>query len=460
MKLSQASLSQIYSEHLWLELTDRDLELARPNPKNYSNDTGRNYAFFNRLCLNAFLHWCQENLDLEPAVFPNQEVLPMLWEFFTGCGINLYGKRLVLIPSDAIDMADFAVPQEWVDIPNLAADYYLPVQIDLENRSVHFWGFVSRRTLKAKADFDSIYRLYYVEGDWVIPNLEMLEGASNLREEKGQVAPLVTLSNGEVENLMVKLREPSPYSPRLKAKFEKWGALLNENRWLQQLYEGRTGCPSHKLDAAVVFNLSIWLDGIVEAGWQTFDQWFNAKIPAFRAKQVRGIELDSPEKIKRSVKQFRNSQSEVVVPTDIEDREALVHLLQHTRDETVRWKAAEYLWAIAPDSTASAIRNVRDLGIQLMGHSIALMIAVLRKLDGRISVLLRAYTMGGQAKLPADLRLIVLDENGVPIPRLEAVARSEPLDDYIALYFTADVGDRFSVRLALEDTSITEQFVV
>lgn len=450
MKLSQANLSQIYSEHLWLEISNSDLELARPNPQNYSNDTGRNYAFFNRLCLNAFLHWCQENLELEPAVFPNEEALPMLWEFFTGCGINLYGKRLVLIPTDAIDMADFAVPQEWVDIPNLAADYYLPVQIDLENRSVHFWGFVSRSTLKAKADFDSIYRLYYVEGDWVIPNLEMLEGASNLRDEKGQVVPLTTLSNGEAENLMVKLSEPSPYSPRLKAKFEKWGALLNESRWLQQLYEIRT----------VGFNLSKWLDGIVEAGWQTFDEWLNAKIPAFRSKQVKGIELDSPEKIKRAVSQFRNSQSEVVVPNDIEDREALVHLLQHTHDETVRWKAAEYLWTIDPNYPNPAIRRVMDLGVQLMGHPIALMIAVLRKVDGKIAVLLRAYSMGGQTKLPPDLKLIVLDENGDPIPRLEAVSRSQPLDDYIALYFTADVGDRFSICLTLEDTTITEQFVV
>jgi len=452
MKLSNTSLSNIYSEHLCLEISDSDLELARPNPKNYSNDTGLNYAFFNLLCLNVFLHWCEENLGLEapPSVFPNREVLPMLWEFFTGSGINLYGKRLVLIPTHTFDMEDFAVPQEWVDIPNLAADYYLPVQVDIENRSVHFWGFVSRRTLKAKADYDSIYRLYYVEGDWVIPNLEMLEGASNLCDEKGQVAPLATLSNQEAENLIAELSKRSPYSPRLQKKFQKWGALLNEKSWLQQLYETRT----------VGFNLSKWLDGIVEAGWQTFDEWFNAKIPAFRAKQVKGIELDSPEKIKRAVKQFRNSQSEVVVPTDIEEREALVHLLQHTRDETIRWKAAEYLWAIAPDSTNYAIRRVMDLGLHLMGHPIALMIAVLRKLDGRIAVLLRAYSMGGQTKLPPDLRLITLDENGDPIPRLEAIARREPLDDYIQLYFTVDEGDRFSVRLTLEDTSITEQFVV
>lgn len=453
-------LSQIYSEHLWLKLSDTDLLNAKPC-QDYSNETGRNYAYLNRLCLNAFLQWMPENIKLEKHELTDIKLLSQLWEFVTGCEINLGKKRLVLIPSDAIDIADFAVPQEWVDIPRLAADYYLPVRVDLEARYLHFWGFISRHTLKAKADYDPIYRMYYLDGDCVIPNLDMLEVAANLSADEKEEVAGKKLSDWEAKDLIQQLSQPSIYSPRLNTKFEKWGALLNESRWLQQLYEARTGYPSHKQDIPVVFNLSMWLDGIVEASWQTFDEWLNCGIaPAFRAKQVRGIELETPEKINRAVKQFRNSQSEVVVPTDIEDRDALVHLLQHTRDETVRWKAAEYLWTIDPNYPNPAIRRVMDLGVQLMGHPIGLMIAVLRKIDGRIAVLLRAYPMGGQAKLPPDLQLIALDENGAPIPRLEAVARQEPLDDYIALYFTADVGDRFSVQLTLEHTSITEQFVV
>jgi len=255
--------------------------------------------------------------------------------------------------------------------------------------------------------------------------------------------------------LIEELSKPSLYSPRLNITFEKWGALLNDSYWLQKLYERRLPSVSQ-----AIYTLSRWLDGVVELGWQTFEELFTSEslAPAFRAKQVRGIQLETAEKVRRAVRQLYNSQSEVAFPPDMEERDALVHLLQNTPNESIRWKAAEYL----------AIRRVMDLGVQLMGHPIALMVAVLGKLDGQFGVLLRAYPMcdfvtyrfNSPLKLPPGLRLIGLNENGTPIPGLEAVARSEPQDDYISLYFSADFGDRFSVRLILEDISITEQFVV
>jgi hypothetical protein len=470
IKLTIESLSYLYSEHAWLKLSDSDLEQAKPVSQDYSNETGRNHAYLNSLCLNVFWKWMQENLGLETAlsVFPNEKVLPKIWEFVNGCGINFASKRLVLIPSDAIDIAAFAIPKEWVDIPDLIADYYLPVRVNLEEKYIHFWGFVPRRILTAKADYDPVYRLYYLERDLVIPNLEILELASNLcPDEKGEVTVLPKLSETEAEDLIEELSKPSPYSPRLKAKFEKWGALLNESHWLQKLYERRVQPVTF---SSTLWVLNRWLDGFVEARWQTFEELFNTKTlaPAFRAKRVRGIELETPEKVRRAVRQLYNSQSEVAFPSDIEELDALVHLLYNTSDESLRWKAAEYLWTIAPNYQGSAIRMVMDLGVQLMGHPIALMVAVLRKLDGKVAVLLRAYAMcdslryrfASRIQLPPGLRLIGLDEKGAPIPGLEAVARSEPQDDYISLYFSAHMGEYFSVRLTLESVSVTEQFVV
>lgn len=469
MKLTIETLSRIYSQHLCLEISDSDLKQAQIFAKNYSNETGRNYAYLNYLCLNIFLKWLQENMDGSEtalSVFYNEKISPKIWEFINGSEINWGGIRLVLIPSDAIDMADFCLPKEWVDIPNLAADYYLPVQVNLEEQYLHFWGFISRQSLINKADYDPIYRLYYIEQDWLIPNLEILATASSLcPDEKGKVAVLPKLSETEAEELIEELSKPSPYSPRLKAKFEKWGALLNESHWLQKLYERRLSSVS-----PAIWTLNQWLDGVVEAGWQTFEELFNTKTlaSAFRGKRVRGIELETPEEVKRAVKQLYNTQSQVAFPCVLEDRDALVYLLQHTSDETLRWKAAEYLWTIAPNYLGLPIRMVKDLGVQLMGHPIGLMVAVLRKLDGKVAVLLRAYPMcdslecrfASHTQLPPGLRLIGLDENGAPIPRLEAVARSAPQDDYISLYFSADVGEYFSIQLSLGNASVTEQFVV
>jgi hypothetical protein len=460
MNLTIQTLSTLYSEHLWLELSDSDLEQAKSASQGYSNETGRNYAYLNSLCLNAFLNWMQTNLGLEVSlsIFPNEKVLPKVWEFVNGCGINWGSKRLVLIPSDAIDVADFAVPQEWVDIPSMVADYYLPIRVDLDKQYLHAWGFVSRNNLKNKADYDPIYRLYYIERDWVVPNLDVLETALNFcPDEKGEITALPKLSNTEAEVLIEELSKPSLYSPRLNTTFGKWGALLNESHWLQKLYERRV-----QPVTPVTWVLSRWLEGIREVGWQTFEELFQSKSLAllFRAKQVRGIELETPEKVSRAVRQLYNSQSEVAFPSNMEELDALVYLIQNTPDESLRWKAAEYLWAIAPNYSGSPIRRVMDLGVKLTGHPIALMVAVFRKLDGKVAVLLRAYPMHNRTKLPPGLHLIGLDEKGAFIPGLEAVARSEPQDDYISLYFSADVGDRFSVRLTLEYTSLTEQFVV
>jgi hypothetical protein len=270
-------LSTIYSEHIWIEISEEDITAAEPSPRDYSNETGRHYAFINQLCLNAFLKWMKDNLDLEsqPKPFPER----FIWEVINGKAIIYGNKRLVIIPSDAIDLQDFAIPQEWVDVPRLAGDYYLPVQVDLENSYLHIWGFISRRTLKEKADRDPIYRTYYVDGDDLISNLDTLWAACQLcLDEKGEVAALPVLSEHEAQQLIKRLGKPSPYSPRLEAKFEHWGALLNEERWLKQLYLQR----QEQANAEAIVPLRQWLenkfDEAIQAGWLAISN-FGEPIP-------------------------------------------------------------------------------------------------------------------------------------------------------------------------------------
>jgi hypothetical protein len=84
------------------------------------------------------------------------------------------------------------------------------------------------------------------------------------------------------------------------------------------------------------------------------------------------------------------------------------------------------------------------------------MVAVLPKPDRSMAILLRVYPMGSKLHLPPGLQLIGLDEAGNSFSEVQAREQ----DNYIQFKFTAELGDRFSLRVALDDASITESFVI
>lgn len=135
---------------------------------------------------------------------------------------------------------------------------------------------------------------------------------------------------------------------------------------------------------------------------------------------------------------------------------ALIHLIRTTDDEETRWTAAESLWTINPNHPASGIRKVADLGMQIGGYAVALMVALLPKADGKVAILLRVYPLRGQTYLPPGLQLVVLDEDGDIF--LDNDARDT--DNYIQLKFGGSPGERFSVKVAVGDVAITQDFTI
>lgn len=97
-----------------------------------------------------------------------------------------------------------------------------------------------------------------------------------------------------------------------------------------------------------------------------------------------------------------------------------------------------------------------DLGMQLAGHSVALVVELRPESPQKTGILLQLHPTGNQLYLPPLLQLIVLDELGAIF--LEAKARRA--DNYIQLQFSGSVGERFSVKVALGEVSITEHFVI
>ncbi len=225
-------------------------------------------------------------------------------------------------------------------------------------------------------------------------------------------------------------------------------------------------CLSRK--ASAIVHLRQWFNNIFETGWHTIEEVFGTREAnltlAFRST---GVNPNKPENIRQLINQLYISQDEdqrkiaaqrlgYIGERHPEAIAALIHLLHTTQNEETRWSAAESLWNIDPGNPASGVRRVTDLGIQLAGYAVALMVAILPKPDQTVAILLRLYPMGSQTELPPDLQLMGMDEDGNIF--LEAQSRDE--DNYIQLKFSGQPGEQFSVRVALGDASITENFVI
>lgn len=109
----------------------------------------------------------------------------------------------------------------------------------------------------------------------------------------------------------------------------------------------------------------------------------------------------------------------------------------------------------ATDDSLANITGVQP--IQLQEHALALAVCLQLGTDHKTDVLLRLYPAGESTYLPSGLQLIVLDSESGDI-FLEAQARS--VDNWIQLEFRGEPGERFSVKLALGDLSITNNFVI
>jgi hypothetical protein len=94
--------------------------------------------------------------------------------------------------------------------------------------------------------------------------------------------------------------------------------------------------------------------------------------------------------------------------------------------------------------------------VELAGYPVVLVVELIPETDRRRNILLQVHPTGDRTYLPPHLQLTVLDEAGLIF--LEAEARSA--DNYIQLQFSGLPGEQFSVRVALGDTSVVEDFVI
>lgn len=398
MNTNWKNIKTLTSENLWLEFLETEHKQAEAMKHLQSNQTARHHAYINCLCLNVFLRWLKENWELESDyVVPSTTELASIWEVVNGTAITIGQTRLVLIPHEAVDTEEFSVPQEWIDIPSFAANYYLAVQIDLEQNWMRIWGYTTHKTLKERAIYDPIYRTYTINNQDLIPDLDIILLARKIcGSEKADIQSLPSLSQAEVSSVLTKLSQSSPYSPRLDIKFVQWGALLANDVWRQQLYIKRTA----KEPTKGLVNLYQWLKNnfteSIKAGWH-------------------------------SVAEFSASELELVTVRN--------HLQYHSI------KQAKLL----------------NLQLQLKEQTVILLVALTPEADGRVGILVQLHPYCGEKQLPASLNLALLSESS---EQLQSVISRER-DSYIQLpSFRCTNGIKFYIKITIADISFLEEFVI
>ncbi|MEY3870713.1 MAG: hypothetical protein RLZZ338_4607 [Cyanobacteriota bacterium] len=399
MSFTLEELRLVYPEQLWVELTAENLNNTLPSPEYFSHEAAVYRAYLNLLCIKYLLPLFPDITNVEELPkFESQDYQKSLWEFINGTRIEFLGHRLIIIPSETIDLDEFLIEQEWVDIPELVGDYYLAVQINLEGGWLRVWGFTTHRKLKTEGRYDVRDRTYSIDSEDLFENLNALWVSLKLCQgEKGLIEPLPTLSPNQRERLLTELGKPSLYSPRLKVPFAEWGAFLAADNLRQQLYFRRMGKESAlqklgNLSEKIFHQLWLSLDELVTA--------CNVNLSLVRSGARSGDNKNRTPEISRG--------------------------------------------------------RVIDLGIQLVNHPVALILHFTKESENKRNILLQVHPGGGKTYLPPEVELIVLDDMG----EVFLEAKSRQADNWIQLEFRGEPGERFSVKVALGDASIVENFVI
>jgi hypothetical protein len=238
--------------------------------------------------------------------FPQVQISPDAdtWQFFNGSVLELNGKRIVLLPAKAIDLSELVIPQEWVDIPAWAGDYFIAVQIDPDTELLHCWGYTTHHLMKSKARYAASDRTYSldahdliadVSGLWVIQQLNPREVTQT------EIAPLTTVAAIQAENLLQRLATVP--NPRLEIPFELWGALVSDRQWRQRLVALRQGATSRQTDlSTATTRLSGWMQNAFTNGWQAVADFLGedgelalafrqTATPATTVRRVKALQL-------------------------------------------------------------------------------------------------------------------------------------------------------------------------
>ena len=385
---------------VWLAIEDRDLPTIAD--RTYSNVTAQNNAELNQICLQKIQVWLTEiGIESTPTFSPAQ--MDSIWDVVNGFALTVGNRRLIIIPSDKFDREELSVPQEWVDIPTWMGDYYLAVQIDLDERTMNIWGYTSHRTLRETGTFDRIDRTYSISSDFLIGDLDILWMAQLLDLQEITIVPTIpSLNSDRSTSAIDRLSQPSPYSPRLDLDFNTWAAILSNNDLREQLHQRRLQVTTLQAVTTPRLSLTDWLrqefSQALEQGWQIGNAIVGGEAAMMQnLAVVRGGEMSI-------------------------ELDKLINL-QYQLDHT----------------------------------GVVMLVGIKAQDATHVTVSVQVYPVLGTPTLPPQLKLSYITDAGEELAAI--VSRSGDIQIQLPL-FTSDVGTTFNIQLQLDGKSQIEKFIV
>jgi hypothetical protein len=231
---------------LVIELDQGTIDRAWLESQTASNAPSRWQNYLNQVALAVFLPWLQVEEDPTAKAQNQATEQAAIWEVVNGTAIAIKDAKLVLIPSEADDLGELRVPQEWIDLPNWAADYYLAVQVNVDAGYVRVWGYATHQQLK-QGSFNQSDRTYSLSDEELIGDLNALWVARALcpnEVTQAAIEPLPELATAQADKLIERLGNPAQLLPRLGVSFATWGALVQNPSWCLRLAATRRGVPT------------------------------------------------------------------------------------------------------------------------------------------------------------------------------------------------------------------------
>ncbi len=192
------------------------------------------------------------------------------------------------------------------------------------------------------------------------------------------------------------------------------------------------------------------------------DEFFQeAKILGFvqnvKTDRLPLSQLQSPE----ALIEYLEQQKQLAIPTLTNLSQwfnSVVEANWQTVESLLNQAELQPMYAFRGGETISGTRRAKlfDLGIQIANQPVMLIVEINPQINQQTNIRLQLHPTGNQIYLQPGVQLKVLDEFGGLF--LEAQARSA--DNYIQLQFSGEAGERFSVKVGLDDASITEHFLI